>query len=169
MADALSLGATYSSVRGSARPLPMERARPPHYWPRSSVVSSCSAAFALPFAQWGSAKPTIPHSPSVRLSKHQPSVKKSSIWARKKSSIWGMCSGPPRYYNLFNRQAGRPLNLPPPRVARLFTCFWRRSWAVWTGALSVADELRHDGLLGSSPCPAREARQYALVINTAFE
>ena len=33
-----------------------------------------------------------------------------------------MCSGPPRYYNLINRQAGYPLNLPPPRAARLFPC-----------------------------------------------
>jgi hypothetical protein len=37
-----------------------------------------------------------PLSPSLRLSKHCPSVKESSIWARKKSPIWGMCSGPLR-------------------------------------------------------------------------
>jgi hypothetical protein len=48
MADALTLGAAYSSVQGWARPLPMERARPPHYWPRSSLIPSCSVAFALP-------------------------------------------------------------------------------------------------------------------------
>jgi hypothetical protein len=27
-------------------------------------------------------------------------MKESPIWARKKSLLWGMCSGPPRYYNL---------------------------------------------------------------------
>ena len=70
-------------------------------------------------------------SPSLQLSKYKPSVKKSSIWARKKSPILGMCSEPPRYNNLINRQAGRPLNLPLPRAARLFLVrgrkFLRRS------------------------------------------
>jgi hypothetical protein len=28
-------------------------------------------------------------------------------------AIWRMCSGPPRYYNLINRQAGCPQRLPP--------------------------------------------------------
>jgi hypothetical protein len=46
-----------------------------------------------------------------------------------------MCSDPPRYYNPINRQAGRTLNLPPPRAARLFACLCRRSWAVWTGVV----------------------------------
>jgi hypothetical protein len=72
-------------------------------------------------------------SPSLQLSKYKPSVKKSSIWARKKCLIWGMCSEPSQYYNLVNRQAGCPLNLPPPRAARLFCCLWRRYWALWTG------------------------------------
>jgi hypothetical protein len=49
MADALSLGVTYSSVQGRAYPLPLgARARPHHIWPRFSGSSSCSAAFALP-------------------------------------------------------------------------------------------------------------------------
>ena len=40
MADALSLGTTYSSVQGRARPLPMGAgARPPHCsWPRSTPI-----------------------------------------------------------------------------------------------------------------------------------
>jgi hypothetical protein len=63
-----------------------------------------------------------PPSPSLLVSKHTPSVKKSSIWSRKKYPKWGMCSGPPWYYNLINRQAGRPLRLPLPRAARLFSC-----------------------------------------------
>jgi hypothetical protein len=50
--------------------------------------------------------PGIP--PPWRLSKHTPPPNSSSIWGRKKSSIWSMCSGPPRYYNPINRQAGRP-------------------------------------------------------------
>jgi hypothetical protein len=33
------------------------------------------------------------------------------------------------HYNLSNRQAGRLLNLPPPRAPRLFCGFCRRSWA----------------------------------------
>src|SRR5919107_1731181 len=63
-----------------------------------------------------------PPSPSLVVSKHRPSVKELSIWSRKKSLIWGMCSDPPRYYNLINRQAGCSLNLPPPRAAWLFCC-----------------------------------------------
>jgi hypothetical protein len=50
--------------------------------------------------------------PSLEVSKHTPSVKKSSILSTKKSPILAMCSGPPQYYNLLNRQAGCPLNLP---------------------------------------------------------
>jgi hypothetical protein len=68
-------------------------------------------------------RPTYaPPSHSLVVSKHTSSVKKSSIWSRKKSPIWGMCSGPPRDYNLINRQAGLPLRLPLPRAARLFSC-----------------------------------------------
>jgi hypothetical protein len=40
----------------------------------------------------------IPHSALASLvSKHTPSVRTSPIWARKRSLILGMCSGPPRY------------------------------------------------------------------------
>src|SRR5215211_1958300 len=60
----------------------------------------------------GERQPYAPPSPSLLVSKHTSSVKKSSIWRRKKSPILGMCSGPTRYYNLTNRQAGCPLNLP---------------------------------------------------------
>jgi hypothetical protein len=55
-----------------------------------------------------------PPFPSLLVSKHKPSVKKSSIWGRKKSPMLDMCFDVPRYYNLNNRQAGRPLNLPLP-------------------------------------------------------
>jgi hypothetical protein len=51
--------------------------------------------------------------PSLLVSKHRPSVKKSSIWARKESPIWGMRSGPPRNYKSLNRQAGCPQRLSP--------------------------------------------------------
>src|SRR5215208_5130235 len=58
--------------------------------------------------------------PSLEVSKHTPSVKKSSIWGRKNSLICSMCSDPPRYYNVINGQAGCPLNLPPPQSAPAF-------------------------------------------------
>src|SRR5215211_2415859 len=55
-----------------------------------------------------------PPFPSLEVSKHSSSVEKSPIWARKKSPILGICPGPPRYYNLINRQAGHLLNLSSP-------------------------------------------------------
>ena len=48
----------------------------------------------------GERQPNTPPSPSMRLSKHRTSVRKSPIWSRKKSLIWGMCYYPTRYYNL---------------------------------------------------------------------
>jgi hypothetical protein len=51
--------------------------------------------------------------------------------------------------NLINRQAGCPLNPPPPRAARLLSCLCRRFWAVWGGMLGRA-ELRLDGVLRTS-------------------
>ena len=59
---------------------------------------------------------------SANRARITPSVRTSPIWGRKKSLICSMCSWPPGYYNLNNRQAGRTLNLPPPRAARLFCC-----------------------------------------------
>ena len=100
-----------------------------------SSVYLAPALLALPFAENGGAWGR--RSLSLRLSKHTPSVKESSNWSRKKSPILGMCSDPPRYYNLINRQAGRPLKLPPPRAARLFSCLWRRFWALWTGPMQT--------------------------------
>src|SRR5829696_5006317 len=39
MADALTLSATYSSVQGRARPLPLGSTRPPtHLWPRFTPI-----------------------------------------------------------------------------------------------------------------------------------
>jgi hypothetical protein len=56
MAYALSLSATYSTPKGGRIRSPLgARARPPHYWPRSSLISSCSPAFALPRAYGPSA------------------------------------------------------------------------------------------------------------------
>src|SRR5215207_8253782 len=37
-----------------------------------------------------------------------------------KVATWRTYLSPPRYYNLFNRQAGRPLNLPPPKSSPAF-------------------------------------------------
>src|SRR5918992_3498458 len=59
---------------------------------------------------------------SANRARITPSLRTSPIWGRKKSLICSMCSGPPGYYNLNNRQAGRTLNLPPSRAARLFCC-----------------------------------------------
>ena len=52
-----------------------------------------------------------------------------------------------------------------------------RSWAVWTGAMGFADELRRYGVLRSSPVRhskkfsliGSRIRPYNLAINTAFE
>jgi hypothetical protein len=71
----------------------------------------------------GDRQTDIPPFPLTNLvSKHSPSVRTSPTWGRRKSLICGMCSGPPRYYNLMNRQAGCSLILPPLRAARLFYC-----------------------------------------------
>jgi hypothetical protein len=77
-----------------------------------SFQSAWLRPFALPFAQWGSAQPTLPL-PSLWTSKHIPSVNKSPIWSRKKSPILGMCSGPPWYYNPTIVKPDAPH--PPPR------------------------------------------------------
>jgi hypothetical protein len=61
-----------------------------------------------------------PPSPSLRLSNNTPSVKTSPIWGRKKSLMWGMCSGSPRCHNLINRQAGYPQRLPPSQSRPVF-------------------------------------------------
>jgi hypothetical protein len=103
MADALTLGATYSSVQGRARPLPWEHAPALLTTGRALLSYSCSAALRFALRRMGERQTYAPPSPSLRLSKHSPSMKKSSIWSRKKSPILGMCSGPPRYYNLINR------------------------------------------------------------------
>jgi hypothetical protein len=79
-------------------------------------------ALALRFAlrTMGERPTYAPPSPSLLISKHRPSVKKSSIWARKKSPIWGMCLGLPRNYNQINRQAGCPQRLPPSQSGPAF-------------------------------------------------
>ena len=82
-----------------------------YHGPELSVYLTPALRFAL--LRMGEHQSPVPPSPSLRLSKHRPSVKKSPNWARKKSPILGMCSDPPRYYNPINRQAGRPLRLPP--------------------------------------------------------
>jgi hypothetical protein len=46
VADALTLGATYSKLEGGR--VPMERARPPHYWPRSSLIPSAARPSLCP-------------------------------------------------------------------------------------------------------------------------
>jgi hypothetical protein len=48
------------------------------------------------FVDNGGRHPRVPRSPSVLVSKHTPSVNKSSIRARKKYPKWGMRSGSPR-------------------------------------------------------------------------
>jgi hypothetical protein len=54
------------------------------------------------------------------VSKHTPPVKTCPIGARKKSPIWGMRPGPPRYYNLIIVRSGALCTFPLPRAARLF-------------------------------------------------
>jgi hypothetical protein len=58
----------------------------------SPLSYGAKSQLALPFAEWGERGVGAPPAPSLRLSKHRPSVKKSSIWSRKKSPILGMCS-----------------------------------------------------------------------------
>ena len=61
VADALTLGATHSKLEGGRVPSPWS--------PPSSLLAAlfshtlCCAAFALPFAQWGSANLTLPLPP----------------------------------------------------------------------------------------------------------
>src|SRR5215208_7214038 len=73
--------------------------------------------------EWGAPSQRSPF-PSALVSKHTPSVRRSPIWSRKNSPTWSMCLEPPRYYNLMNRQAGCPLNipLPEPQGRSLRTC-----------------------------------------------
>src|SRR5215204_2290252 len=81
-----------------------------------------------------------PTTPTVRGSDPSlcptPNTRESSHLAYKDTPFGVcVCSSPPRYYNLINRQAGCSLNLPPPRAARLIPCLWPWSWAVWSGAV----------------------------------
>jgi len=126
-----------ASIMGSERPQFPSRGLRPFALPHSHAARLACADLL----RMGDRQSADPPSPSLRLSKHRPSVKKSSIWSRKKSPIRGMCSYPPRYYNPINRQAGCPLNLPPPRAARLFCCHCRHTWSVWTGAMPFPREL----------------------------
>src|SRR5215207_2583436 len=66
--------------------------------------------FALPSQKGGAPNLRSPF-PLLGGIKAHPSVNKSSIWGTKKSPILGMCSDPPRYYNLIRRQAGRRSSL----------------------------------------------------------
>ena len=68
----------------------------------------------LTFAEWRSPIRPSPIPPSLSWFQSAPTVRTSPIL--------GMCSDPPRYYNLINRQVERPLYLPPPRAVRLFCC-----------------------------------------------
>ena len=79
--------------------------------PRCPGYGTLALRFA--FAKKGERQTYAPLSPYLGVSKHPPSVNKSSICGTKKSPILGMCSGPPRYYNLIRRQAGCPH--PSPR------------------------------------------------------
>jgi hypothetical protein len=89
--------------------------------PGSGVLGSLPLPSAAPGASVTESRDSMA-STSANRARITPSVRTSPIWGRKKSLICGMFAGPPRYYNLNNRQAGRTLNLPPPRAARLFTC-----------------------------------------------
>ena len=89
-------------------------------WPFALPLSDGARSAQADLRRMGERGVGAPPSPSLRLSKHTPLVKESSIWSRKKSPIWCMCSDPPRYYNLNNRQAGCPLNLPPPKSSPAF-------------------------------------------------
>src|SRR5215210_4242535 len=98
MADALTLGATYSSVQGLARPLPWEHAPSLLTTGRALLSYSCSAALRFALRRMGERQTYAPPSPFLRISKHRSPVEESSIWSRKKPPILGTCSGPPRYY-----------------------------------------------------------------------
>src|SRR5215208_5701994 len=73
----------------------------------------------------GERQPHAPPSPSLGVSKHTPSVRESFIWRRKKSPIWGMCSDPPRYYNLTIVKPGAPLS--PSEERRPGFSYWYRA------------------------------------------
>jgi hypothetical protein len=95
------------------------RAGPP---PGSGVLGSLPLPSAAPGAPRSPRAANPGPEASANRARITPSVRTSPIWGRKKSLICGMFSGLPGYYNLNNRQAGRTLNLPPPRAARLFSC-----------------------------------------------
>jgi len=70
MADALTLGATYSNVPGQARSLPLgARACPPYYWPRSIPILP-GAALRFATTTGGQQTSIPPVAPSVATSKH---------------------------------------------------------------------------------------------------
>src|SRR5215216_3480456 len=83
------------------------------------------------------------------VSKRTPSVRASPIWGRKKSPNWGMCCGPPRYYNLINRQAGRPSS-PSEDQRSGFSIYEATLPAVLAVSGRSFAEPRHDGVLRNS-------------------
>src|SRR5829696_2705602 len=82
------------------------------------------------------------------VSKRTPSVRTSPTWGRKESLIWGMCSGPPRYYNLINRQAGRPSS-PSEDQRTGFSIYESTLPAVLAVSGRSFAEPHHDGVLRS--------------------
>ena len=140
----------------------------------TSDFSVCSGSMRRPawadFRRMGERGVGAPFPPSFGLSKHPPSVHKSSNWSRNKSLICDMCSGPPRYYNPIYRQAGYPLNHPPPRAARLFCCLCRRVGNLWavgtlthTRSFSRAAVVARNGRLATPYAP-----EYVEVISANF-
>src|SRR5215213_2069691 len=83
------------------------------------------------------------------VSKHTPSVRTSPVQGRKKSLIWGMCCGPPPYYNLINRQAGCPSS-PSEDQRSGFAIYETTLPAVLAVSGQSFAEPRHDGVLHSS-------------------
>jgi hypothetical protein len=72
--------------------LALDRVRPDLQGLRFALVPWGKVSACPDLRRMGERGVGAPPAPSLRLSKHRPSVKKSSIWSRKKSPNLGMCS-----------------------------------------------------------------------------
>jgi len=85
---------------------------------RSELARYGAPALRFALRRMGERPCGAPPSPSLGVSKHTLSVKKSSIRARKKYPKWGMRSGSPRHYNEFIVEPDAPH--PPLRNCPAF-------------------------------------------------
>jgi hypothetical protein len=77
--------------------------------------------FALPFAEWGSVGLALPL-PLLGGIKAHTLREEITHLEYKEITHFGYVLRPVSVLQSDYRQAGRPLNLPPPRAARLFSC-----------------------------------------------